>query len=108
MDIYSIQQALSEVHLEAPTTGVIIAAVLAAILLLLSGFASGSEIAFFGLSPQDLNALDPERNSKDAKIQMLREDNERSHDSHHQQFRERDDYHAVQLCFCESRGFRNG
>ena len=78
MDIYSIQQALSEVHLVAPTTGVIIAAVLAAILLLLSGFASGSEIAFFGLSPQDLNALDPERNSKDAKIQMLREDNERT------------------------------
>ena len=57
MDISFLQQTLSEVHLMAPTTGVIIAAVLAAILLLFSGFASGSEIAFFSLSPQDLSEL---------------------------------------------------
>jgi len=60
------------------STGVVIAAVLAAILLFLSGYASGSEIAFFNLSPNDLNELDPEKNPADKHIQMLREDSERT------------------------------
>ncbi len=78
MDISFIQQTLSEVHWIAPTTGVIIAAVLAAILLVFSGFASGSEIAFFSLSPQDLNEMDPEHNSTDAQVKKLRDDSERT------------------------------
>ena len=78
MDISFLQQTLSEVHLMAPTTGVIIAAVLAAILLLFSGFASGSEIAFFSLSPQDLSELNPEHNPKDAQVKELRDDSERT------------------------------
>lgn len=78
MDISFLQQTLSEVHLMAPTTGVIIAAVLAAILLLFSGFASGSEIAFFSLSPQDLSELNPEHNLKDAQVKELRDDSERT------------------------------
>lgn len=62
-----------------PVTGsVIIAALLAAILLLLSGFASGSEIAFFSLSPDDINDLNPEKNVADKRIEMLREDSERT------------------------------
>ena len=61
-----------------PTTGVVFAAVLAALLLLLSGFASGSEIAFFSLSPTDLNELDPDKNELDRNIQMLRNDSERT------------------------------
>ncbi len=69
---------LQEVHFNEPTMGVIIAAVLAAILLILSGFASGSEIAFFSLSPQDLSELDPDKNPTDEKIQMLRQDSERT------------------------------
>ncbi len=60
------------------TTGVVIAALLAAFLLLLSGFASGSEIAFFSLSPQDLDNLEPEKNDSDASIQTLRMDSERT------------------------------
>lgn len=60
------------------TAGVVLAAVLAALLLLLSGFASGSEIAFFSLSPTDLAELEPEKNSADEKIQMLRDDSERT------------------------------
>lgn len=60
------------------TFSVIIAAVLAAILLLMSGFASGSEIAFFSLSPDDLNELEPDKRPVDRSIQMLREDNERT------------------------------
>ena len=66
------------VELQQPTTGVLIAAVLAAILLFISGFASGSEIAFFSLAPGDLNELDPERNPDDKHIQMLRDDSERT------------------------------
>ncbi len=78
MDISFIQQTLSEVHWIAPITGVIIAAVLAAILLVFSGFASGSEIAFFSLSPQDLNEMDSEHNSTDAQVKKLRDDSERT------------------------------
>ncbi|MDT3387399.1 MAG: DUF21 domain-containing protein, partial [Bacteroidota bacterium] len=60
------------------TTGVVIAALLAAFLLSLSAFASGSEIAFFSLSPQDIDNLDPEKNERDAAIQQLRNDSERT------------------------------
>ena len=61
-----------------PDAGTIVAAVLAVLLLVLSGFASGSEIAFFSLSPTDLNELDPDKSNTDRDIQMLREDSERT------------------------------
>ena len=60
------------------TMGVFIAAVLAALLLFVSGFASGSEIAFFSLSPSDLSELDEEKTGTDRNIKMLREDSERT------------------------------
>ena len=78
MDFSYFLHTLQEVHFNEPTMGVIIAAALAAILLILSGFASGSEIAFFSLSPQDLSELDPDKNPTDQKIQMLREDSKRT------------------------------
>lgn len=78
MDFSYFLHTLQEVHFNEPTMGVIIAAVLAAILLIISGFASGSEIAFFSLSPQDLSELDPDKNPTDEKIQMLRQDSERT------------------------------
>ena len=71
-------QVLSEVQFYAPTSGAIFAIVLAAVLLLASGFASGSEIAFFSLSPNDLSELDPERNDADEKIVKLLDDSERT------------------------------
>ncbi len=55
-----------------------IAALLAAILLFVSGFASGSEIAFFSLSPTDLADLNPDKNQRDRSIQMLRNDSGRT------------------------------
>lgn len=61
-----------------PSVGVVLAACLAALLLVVSAFASGSEIAFFSLSPSDINEMDPERKPKDSAIQMLRDDNERT------------------------------
>ena len=62
----------------APSMGAIFAAVLAAILLIFSGFASGSEIAFFSLSPNDINELEESSSERDQLILSLREDSERT------------------------------
>lgn len=78
MDISFLQQAVEEVHFIMPSVGVVLAACLAALLLVVSAFASGSEIAFFSLSPSDINEMDPERKPKDSAIQKLRDDNERT------------------------------
>ena len=72
------QQLFSEVHFLTPTMGAIIAIVLAALLMVLSGFASGSEIAFFSLSPSNLSELDEEKVAVDSKVQRLRNDSERT------------------------------
>ena len=77
MDEY-LQQIFNEVTLMPPSLGAVIAGVLACVLLLVSGFASGSEIAFFSLSPSDLSELDEERTPTDVKIKELREDSERT------------------------------
>jgi gliding motility-associated protein GldE len=77
MDEY-LQQVLNDVTLLSPSTGAIIAGVLACLLLFVSGFASGSEIAFFSLSPSDLNELDEEKNATDRDIKKLREESERT------------------------------
>ena len=73
-----MQQAVSEVHFIQPSLGVVFAAVLAVVLLVVSAFASGSEIAFFSLSPSDVNDLDGSKSEKDVEIQLLREDSERT------------------------------
>ena len=77
MDEY-LQQVFEEVTLMPPSIGAVIAGVLACVLLLVSGFASGSEIAFFSLTPSDLSELDEERTPTDVKIKELREDSERT------------------------------
>lgn len=47
LDIISyLGTTLSEVHFNTPDTGVVVASLLAIFLLFVSGFASGSEIAF--------------------------------------------------------------
>lgn len=78
MDLQTIIDAISDVTIIAPSVGVIVAAFLAAILLLVSGFASGSEIAFFSLSPSDLAELNPDKSINDRHIQLLREESERT------------------------------
>ena len=80
MDEYlqPFSQLFDGVTLMTPTIGAIIAGVLACLLLVVSGFASGSEIAFFSLSPSDLSELDEERTDTDIKIKQLREDSERT------------------------------
>ena len=78
MDIDYFQQLFSEVTLMTPTLGATLAGVLACLLLIVSGYASGSEIAFFSLSPSDLSELDEEKHEADVQIKMLREDSERT------------------------------
>ena len=61
-----------------PSLGAVVAGILACLLLVVSGFASGSEIAFFSLSPTDLNELNENATETDKKILQLREDSERT------------------------------
>lgn len=77
MDLSDLYSLCSQVHVVAPDFSVMFCLALAVILLVLSGFASGSEIAFFSLSPNDVAELDEERDC-DRKIMRLREDSERT------------------------------
>ncbi len=78
MDLDIILQSLGQVHFITPTFGVVFAFVLTLVLIFFSGLASGSEIAFFSLSPNELSELAPEHSSTDATIKCLREDSERT------------------------------
>ena len=79
LDIISnLSLTLSEVQLNPIDTEVIFACCLAAVLLFISGFASGSEIAFFSLTPSDLNELDAEHRQGDRNIELLRAESERT------------------------------
>ena len=62
---------------QAPTAGAIVALVLALLLLGCSAFVSGSEIAFFSLSPADMNEIEDERHPTDPKIKRLLDNSER-------------------------------
>ncbi|MGP1377747.1 MAG: gliding motility-associated protein GldE [Prevotella veroralis] len=57
---------------------ILVSILLALFLILLSGFASASEIAFFSLSPADLEAMDPDKSPLDMQVQKLRDDSERT------------------------------
>lgn len=59
-----------------PTLGAYIALGLSLLLLVCSGFVSASEIAFFSLSPSDLNEIDELKHPSDKKIIRLRERSE--------------------------------
>ena len=78
-DAYLCQLAnvFNGISVHGPTISAIIAIVLAGLLLLVSGFASASEIAFFSLSPSDLNAIDEKKHPSDEKIRKLLDDTER-------------------------------
>lgn len=65
------------ITVNTPSISSIIAISLAAVLLLASGFASASEIAFFSLSPSDLNDIEERNHPSDEKISMLLKDSER-------------------------------
>lgn len=77
LDLSNIYSVFSEVHINTPNISVVLCLALTIILLLMSGFASGAEIAFFSLSPKELSELDEEK-ERDKKILTLRKDSERT------------------------------
>ena len=78
MDLLDIQQISELVTFHPMTFGIALAAVLSVVLLFVSGFTSGSEIAFFSLSPSDLAEINEEKTKTDARIKELRDDSERT------------------------------
>ncbi|MGN0068783.1 MAG: gliding motility-associated protein GldE [Prevotella sp.] len=78
LDLSFLIDSFSDVYLIAPSFGVVVAGLLAVVLLFVSGFASGSEIAFFSLSPADISEVNSGKNERDNRIRMLREDSERT------------------------------
>ena len=76
--LHFITNAFGEVSFGVMTPGVAFAILLTLVLLGISGFASGAEIAFFSLSPSDISELNGSKQSRDKAIQVLREDSERT------------------------------
>lgn len=76
--LHFITNAFGEVSFGVMTPGVAFAILLTLVLLGMSGFASGAEIAFFSLSPSDISELNASKQSRDKRIQLLREDSERT------------------------------
>ena len=72
-----LAEIFNGITVNTPSISAIIAIVLAGVLLLASGFASASEIAFFSLSPSDLNDIDEHNHPADEKISVLLGDSER-------------------------------
>lgn len=68
---------INGITVNAPAVSELVAIILAALLLLASGFASASEIAFFSLTPADKNEIDENKHPADEKIGKLLENSER-------------------------------
>ena len=79
LDSFSRQCAdiIEQVTITAPDVGAWVALVLAALLLVVSGFVSASEIAFFSLKPTDKSKIEQEESAADQKISFLLSDSER-------------------------------
>ena len=77
-DSYLCQLAdlFDSVTVTAPSIGAIVASTLAVLLLFASGFVSASEIAFFSLSPSDLNEIEEGSHTSDKYIKSLLNDSE--------------------------------
>ena len=78
MNFTQIIDSFADVTVTAPTAAVYFSILLTIILLVISGFASGSEIAFFSLSPSDIAELETEKQPVDKAIKKLREESERT------------------------------
>ena len=79
MDDYlaAIAGLFDGISASAPSMGAYIALGLSVLLLICSAFVSGSEIAFFSLSPSDHAELEEERTTNDKRILRLLDDSER-------------------------------
>ena len=82
MDIYTNLFALANVQLtgvtfSTPSASAVVAACIAALLLLCSAFASGSEIAFFSLTRENLDEMAESKSSRDKRVIDLLKDPEK-------------------------------
>ena len=68
---YYLSGLFDQVTIQALTAGSVIALSLAILLLLVSGFVSASEVAFFSLTPGDINDIREENAPSDPLIQRL-------------------------------------
>ncbi len=75
--VAGLLESLSSVSFTAPDAYCIAAIAGAVVLLVLSAFVSGSEIAFFSLSPEETDKLDPDRSTSDERILRWQEHSER-------------------------------
>lgn len=76
MDSDYFSELFSQVGVQSMTIGSAVALILAMLLLLVSGFISASEVAFFSLSPNDINEVKEENNPVDSLILTLLEKTE--------------------------------
>ena len=67
----------AKVYLTMPSAGAVVAACVAALLLLCSAFASGSEMAFFSLTRENLNEMAESNSPRDNRVLELLKDPER-------------------------------
>lgn len=67
----------TEVSVNQPTVGSVVSLIIAALLLLVSGFVSASEVAFFSLSPNDMNEVNERKSKVDEKVSELISDSEK-------------------------------
>ncbi len=74
---YQLATILDGFQVNTPSLSAIIALIIAGLLLLVSGFASASEIAYFSLSPSDLSQIEEEEHKSDKIITALLGDSER-------------------------------
>lgn len=68
---YYLSGLFDQITIQALTAGPVIALSLACLLLLVSGFVSASEVAFFSLTPGDINDIREENSSSDPLIRKL-------------------------------------
>lgn len=68
--------SFQQIHLLNPSIVAWVALGISVLLLFCSAFVSASEIAFFSLSPSDLNEIEEEHHHADAKISKLKQNNE--------------------------------
>jgi len=72
-----LASVFTQIDVNTPAISDWISLIVGSVMLIVSGFASASEIAFFSLSPTDLNAIDEHKNSSDSIIKKLLENSER-------------------------------
>lgn len=68
---YYLSGLFHDITVQSVTTGSVVALALAALLLIVSGLVSASEVAYFSLEPSDVNTIEEGRSPSDSLIRQL-------------------------------------